>query len=105
MNKIDGVDIDAVHRRPWHVPGAHERYKIFGNTFVDKPDCGVMVGSLEHADDYEDALADVEPIPTAPGELDETKRGVEAANGLFVALVLVAWIAVCVLWVHWLSRL
>lgn len=66
MTKIDPATYDETIRRPWHVPGVHERRSEDMSTLNNFP-----------ADDYEAALASSEPIPTEPGDLDDTQRSVE----------------------------
>lgn len=62
---IDDATFEQTIRRPWYYPGAHERVPQ-GATVSDFP-----------ADDYEAALASSEPVRTEPGDLDDTRRGVE----------------------------
>lgn len=68
---IDDATYEATIRRHWAVPGAHERPPQ-APTLSDFP-----------ADDYEAALASSEPIPTEPGELEETQRSVDSL-GLWI---------------------
>lgn len=82
---IDEAIYEDTLRRPWHVPGAHE--KPLPNDFP--------------ADDYEAALASSEPIPTDFGDVEDGDRSVEAGAGFAVGLVLAILAVVGAVW--WLG--
>ena len=77
MTQITDETYEATIRRPWFVPGAHERPEP--NDFP--------------ADDYEAALASSEPIETAPGDLDYDQRSTEG-GALFATLLCAALLGV-----------
>lgn len=84
---IDDATYEPTIRRHWAVPGAHERPPQ-APTLSDFP-----------ADDYEAALASSEPIPTEPGELEETQRSVEGV-GVWLALGTIMCVALVALLAH-----
>lgn len=74
--KIDEATYEDTIRRKWFTPGAHDAPQ--GTTLHDWP-----------ADDYESGLASREPMPTEPGDLDETRRSVDGFGGLLLSMLLV----------------
>lgn len=75
---IDDATFEQTIRRPWFYPGAHESPGVVVTSDDPVSVVGCKVISTDFpADDYEAALASSEPIPTEPGDLEDTRRSAE----------------------------
>jgi hypothetical protein len=93
---IEDAQFETLMRRPWHVPGAHERaeFSFVGNTCADSGRYAVSVEEhLQRADDVRDfgASDDEELMALTAGEALRFWGAVVAITGLVVGALGWLW--------------